>query len=421
MKKTKQPLFRVFCLAALMAFVCPPAWAGGNFTRGEWSAEVFGRKVTVRPGNPRYVSAWDAGFDLSEPPPGNYEILPVGDVYIWRHPDSRSLFRADLSGVWDDVFWARRLKGLPGPFEGVLTFKNFTIPAARSELVDGEELKSEALLWGYVRPGFGIGYRRQVPPGHESNMLAADLIFEPGFLFFARGSDTADNFVAPRDTFEFRTRLELRWDALNRNLLRLPQKGYAAGADLVYGYRADWRDWGVNGAEAAGEGKTYASFTGYFLAAGGVPWVKSKSQRLVGAIHAGSGYRLDRFSAARVGGGPDPLGEEYGSTYLPVLPGAVIQEFFPEHYVLATGEYRWQPFFFACLGVDASAGWLDRLRRTDAGIVKKNDLLPAVGVRLITGFFFDTRLQIAYNYNFSVVRNGGYGGHEFLMEISGNL
>ena len=418
--------FRLFCLClVLAAFVFLPGRAVSAQTGEEWSARVFGETVTAKAGNQRSVSAWDAGLDLSEPPPGNYEILPVGDIFIWRHPDNRSLFRAELSGVWDDVFWARRIGGLGpgsrGSFEGVLTFQNYTVPFEQSELVDGEELKSESLLWGYVRPGIGIGYRRQVPPGGQSNMLAADLIFEPGFLFFARGSDTADNFLAPHDTFEFRTRLELRWDALKRNLLRLPQKGYAAGADIVYGYRAEWRNWGVNGAEPAGEGRNYASFTGYFLAAGGLPWVKSKSQRLVGAIHAGSGFQLDRFSAERVGGGPDPLGEEYGSTYRPVLPGSVIREFFPEHYVIVTGEYRWQPFFFACLGADASAGWLDRLRRTGGGIVQKDNILPSLGVNITTGFFFKTRLKIAYNYNFSVVRNGGYGGHELLMEISGSL
>ena len=384
--------------------------------------KVFGETVKIKPQNRRFISAWDAGFDLSEPPPGNYGLIPVGDVFIWRHPDSGRFFRAELSGVWDNVFWARRIKREgAGSLEAVLTFKNWTAPWGQAELADGEELKSESLVWGYVRPGFGIGYRRQAPPGHNDNMLAADLIFEPGFLYFARDSDTTADFVAPHDTFEFRARLELRWDALQRNLLSLPQKGYAAGADMVYGYRTDWRNWGVNGAEAAGEGRKYESFTGYFLAAGGLPLTESKSQRLIGAIYAGSGHALDRFSAGRVGGGPDPLGEEYGSTSMPVLPGAAIREFFPEHYVIVRGDYRWQPVFFACLGADASAGWLDRLRRTGSGTVKKNGVLPSLGARLITGFFFNTRLKISYNYNFAVIRNGGYGGHEVLLEITGLL
>ncbi len=409
--------FILFTLSALIGLV--PASARAE-DQGRLRAEVFGRQVTIKPGDPRSVTAWDLGVDISEPPPEGSEILPVGDLYFWRHPDDRHLLRAEISGVWDDVFWARRGRGL-GPFEAVLTFTNFTVPAAQSELVDGEELKTEELLWGYVRPGFGLGYRRQVAPGHQDNMLAADLTFEPGFLFFDKGPDAARNFAAPQDTFEFRAHLQLRWDALERNLIKLPKRGYAAGADLVYGHRANWRDWGINGGQAADEGRNYASFTGYFLAAGGVPWAKSGRHFLVGALYGGYGHHLDRFSAVRIGGGPDPLGEEYGSTCRPVLPGAAIDEFFPEHYVLATGEYRWQPVFFASLGLDASAGWLDRLRRTGAGIVAKDNLLPAVGVRLTTGFFFDTRLQAAYNYNFSVVRRDGFGGHEVLIEVSGKL
>ncbi len=407
--------FHIFLQVALMALVPAHALAGD---RKGFRTDVFGSQVTIKPGNPRSVTAWELGVDISEPPPEGSEIIPFGDIYLWRHPDSRHLFRAELSGVWDDVF---RAGPGPGPFETVLTFNNFTIPFARSELVDGEELKTEELLWGYVRPGFGFGYRRQVYPGNQDNMLAADLMLEPGFLFFDRGSGTARNFIVPEDTFELRAHLQIRWDALRRNLLKLPQKGYAAGSDMVYGQRADWRDWGLNGAETASSGRNYFSLAGYFLAAGGVPWANSGRQFLVGALYGGYGHHLDRFSATRIGGGPNPLGEEYGSTCLPVLPGAAIDEFFPKHYVLATGEYRWQPVFFAALGLDASAAWLDRLRRRGAGIVDENGLLPAIGVRLTTGFFFDTRLQAAYNYNFSVVRHGSYGGHEVMINVSGKL
>ncbi len=410
--------FLVFPLLFLTSLVCTSALADGG--QKEFQANVFGRWVTVKPGNPRSVTAWDLGVDISEPPPAGHEIIPLGDLYLWRHPDALSLFRAQLSGVYDDVFWARRVEGL-GPFETVLTFTNFSPPIARSELVDGEELKSEELLWGYVRPGFGMGYRKQVYPGNQDNMFAADLILEPGFLFFESGSETARNFIVPQDTFEFRAHLEVRWDALNRNLIKLPLSGYAAGSDIVYGYRANWRDWGINGGQAADEGREYASFTGYFLAAGRAPWLNSNHYRCIGALYGGSGYHLDRFSAFRVGGGPNPLGEEYGSTYRPVLPGSAIREFFSDHYLIMTGEFRWDPLFFASLGLDASAGWLDRLRGTGTGVVQRNHVLPAVGIRLTTGFFFNTRLQVAYNYNFGVVRHKSYGGHEITVLFSGKL
>ena len=191
-----------------------------------------------------------------------------------------------------------------------------------------------------------------------------------------------------------------------------------AGADLVAGYRTDWQNWGMNGAMQAGSGRTYQSYTGYFLAAGGIPGIESDRHRLVGVVHGGTGHNLDRFSATRVGGGPNPMGEEYGSSVEPLLHGAVVQEFFPNHYLLLLAEYRFEPIFFSYIGVNASYGVLDRLRQTETGIVSKTDSFTALGTRLTTGFLFDTRLQLSYNYNFSVVRQGEYGGHEIIANIS---
>ncbi len=393
-----------------------------------FKGKVFGRHVDIAPFNTRSISSWDLGLDMAEPPPEGNELLPFGSLYFWRHPDSAHLFRADISGVYDDIFWARRLnlkqKDLTfdrGGLETVVTFINFTLPFARPELVDGKELKSEELLWGYVRAGFGAGYRRQLHPGLQDNMFAADLLFEPGFLFFGRGSDTSPSFKVPENTPELRAHLQVRLDSLKRNILKLAQEGYAAGFDLVYGHRTNWRDWGVDGTERAGQGRDYVSFIGYFLKAGGVPWTKSSRQRIIASINGGIGYHLDRFSAPRVGGGPDPMGEEYGSTWMPVLPGAAIWEFFPHHYVILTGEYRYEPVFFTYLAFDASAGWLDRLRGTEGALVAKNDLMSSVGARITTGFFLNTRLQAAYNYNFSVIRHGSYGGNEIMVQLSGNL
>ncbi len=442
-------LFCLLAFALLFSIAVNTAWAGGArgvndetlqtdggryqtplFGQG-FRGNVFGREVTVAPFNTRSISSWDLGIDLAEPPPQDSELLPVGSLYFWRHPDSAHLLRAEVSGVYDDIFWARRLavetskKPLPpGGFEAVLTFNNFTLPLARAELVDGRALKSEELLWGYARAGLGVGYRRQVRPGNQDNMFAAGLMFEPGFLFFDRGPDTAGAFSVPENTLELRAHLQVRLDALKRNILKLAHDGYAAGADLVYGHRTDWRDWGTDGAEKAAHGRNYLSFAGYFLKAGDVPWATGSSrQRLIASLNGGVGYHLDRFSAPRVGGGPDPLGEEYGSTWIPVLPGASIWEFFPHHYIIFTGEYRFEPVFFTYLGLDAAAGWLDRLRNqnTGGGPVTKNDVMSSVGTRITTGFFFNTRLQIAYNYNFSVVRKGSYGGHELLIQLSGNL
>ena len=149
--------------------------------------------------------------------------------------------------------------------------------------------------------------------------------------------------------------------------------------------------------------------------------MESDRHRLIGSLHAGAGYNLDRFSAPRVGGGVQTMGEEYGSTWRPVLPGSAIQEFFPKHYAIAAGEYRWEAFFFTYLSVDASVGWLDRLRQIGTDVSTRNDVFSSVGARLTTGFFFDTRMQLAYNHNFAVIRNGHYGENEIVLHFSKDL
>jgi len=383
-------------------------------------AEVFGQKIAVQPSDRRSVSALDLGVAFYKPLPENKQIIPFGALYLWRHPNDQSLFRADIAVVYNDIFLAGSLPHL-GPFEWVLTFNSFTIPIAQRELVDGKAFKTEELLWGYVQPGVGIGYRTKVSPGHQDNMFAFDLSVEPGFLFFDKGSKTAANFIVPQNTFELREHLQVRWDAFERNLLSLPHRGFAAGADLIHGDRTNWRNWGTDGSQLADGGRHFLSFAGYFLAAGGVPGVDSDRHRLIGSLHGGVGNNLDRFSAPRVGGGVQTMGEEYGSAWQPVLPGSAIEEFFPKHYAIAVGEYRWEALFFTYLSVDASVGWLDRLRQIGTDISTKNDFFSSVGTRVTTGFFFDTRMQLAYNHNFSVIRQGHHGENEIVLHFSKDL
>ena len=386
-------------------------------------AEVFGTEITVQPRDGRSVTSMDIGVELNKPLPEDRQFVPFGALYLWRHPNDGDIFRAAMAGVYNDIFWAHASKNT-NPFELVATFNNYTLPFQQYELVDGIAQKSEELLWGYVRPGFGLGYRRTVSPGHQDNMMAIDATVEPGYLFFAKGAHTAGNFVVPEDTFELREHLQLRLDALERNLLSLPHEGFAFGGDLVHGNRLDWRNWGINGSEPANGGKDYLSFTGYIMKACGVPGLDSDRHRLLGAVYGGTGYNLDRFSAPRIGGGDMPLGEEYGSTSNAVLPGAVIQEYFPKRYLLAIGEYRWEALFFTYLSVDGSAGYLDRMRQTGPDITDtalKSDFFSSLGGRLTTGFFFDSRMQLAYNYNFDEIRKGRRGGSEIVLHFSKDL
>lgn len=385
-----------------------------------FQAEVFGRQITVHPKDRRSVTSMDIGIALNVPGADNRAIIPFGAVYLWRHPDDNKLFRAEIVGLYNDVFFSNISKHL-SPFEWVLTFNSFTVPFAQYELIDGKADKSQELEWGYVRPGLGFGYRTKVSPGHQDNMFAIDLTVEPGFLFFRKQSNTASNFVLPHDVFELREHLQVRLDAFERNLLDLPHSGFAAGGDMVHGNRTHWRNWGLNGSQSASGDRDYVLFTGYMLAAGGVPGVDSDRHRLIGSLHGGVGGELDRFSAPRIGGGVMTLGEEYGSSWRPILPGSIIQEFFPRHYAVAVGEYRWEALFLTYLSLDASVGWLDRLRQPETSVITKDYVFSSLGARVTTGFFLGTRMQLGYNYNFGVVRQGHYGGHEVVLHFSKGL
>lgn len=379
--------------------------------------EVLGYDVRVMPRDRRTTAAWDLSLALYDPAPEDQELVPIGVVNFWDHKEEGSLLRAQVSVVYNDIFWSSPM-ARPGPAEKVLVLESFTVPVVQADLVDGRAMDREELLWGYVRPGFGLGLRRNVAPGHEDNMAAVDFTLEPGYLYFRKGSDTSPDFVVPRNVFLARAHLQFRYDGLERNLLELPHEGIAAGFDLISGHRFNWQSWGTLAREDTGMGRNYTSCTGYFLAAGGIPGIESDRHRLIGVLHGGTGHHLDRFSARRIGGGPNPMGEEYGITHDPVLPGAAVQEFFPEHYLLLTAEYRWEAAFFAYLGINATVARLDRVRTTPAGFVSRTDGFRSVGARVTSGFLFQTRLQLAYNYNYDVVRKGAYGGHEVVVSVA---
>jgi hypothetical protein len=147
----------------------------------------------------------------------------------------------------------------------------------------------------------------------------------------------------------------------------------------------------------------------------------NERHRLVSYVHAGRGWHLDRFSQQRVGGGP--RGNEFMSLARPTLPGAAISEFTPDrHYAIALAEYRYELMFFAYLSAYGGVAYLDRERLTDlgfaGGIRSQDDTLFPVGARFTGPFFFRSQLQLEYNYNFDVIRDGHRGGGELVVHVS---
>ncbi len=383
-------------------------------------ASLFETTIEIAPRDRRSVAAWQLGVAAAVDADDN-EAVPFGSLYVWEHPDDGHLLRASLSGVYDQVTWASTDGNC---HELMLTFENFTLPWASGELVDGLVDDGEKLHWGYVRAGIGPGWRRRTAPFGQENMLASDVLFEPGLLYFGRDDRTDPGYQVPDSTPELRLRWVLRYDGIERNLLELPHAGVAIGADAVFGYRVRSEDWGRAGADFHRGDHDYTQATAYAFFITGVPGLSTASlerHRLYASLHGGLGDGLDRFSAQRVGGGPDLRGAEYETTARPWLPGAAYSEYFPDHYMIGSLGYRRELGFFAHLDVGGTVAWLDRDRMRSAGREREDETLVAFSVRLSSGFIGRTLLQLGYGHNFDVVRDGERGGDEFTLMVTGRF
>ncbi len=376
---------------------------------------LFGDTIEVAPRDRRSVSAWVVG--VTSAPSADDSTLPLGSLYFWEHADG-SLLRASIAGVANELWYSRTAAN---GAEMVATFDSFSPPWASGELVDGEVADAEKLQWGYVRAGFGFGYRTQVAPFLQDNLFASDLIVEPGLLYFGRGDTTDPTYVLPESTFELRVRWTTRLDAVQRGILEIAHDGFALGADVTAGFRDEAEDWGLpaNGLETAE--RSYFSATAYAFGITAVPGIDSDRHRLLASIHGGSGDDLDRFSATRIGGGPDMRGEEFGTSVRPWLPGAAYGEFFPEHYVIGSCGYRCELAFFAWLDLGTTVAWLDRNRQQGASVESQDDVLTALSARVSTGFLWRSRLQIGWGHCFDVVRDGERGGDDFTLLLTGGF
>ena len=380
--------------------------------------EFLGKQVTIAPIDRRSINAWEIGTTVNFPAPSGRPAEPFGVLYLWRRPDRQRLFHADIALVYNNLFFAKAFTE-DSSFEWVTTFENYTLPwLKQAELIEGRDDKDSRVEWGYVRPGFGVGYRRGVSPFHVDNMFALDFIIEPGFLYFG-SRQKSGGFVKPEDTFELRTRLQFRWDALTRNLLFLADKGFALGADGVWGYRPGWNDWGIDAREAGRD--QYTLGTAYGLLAAPLPFLGDR-HRLVASVNGGIGHHLDRFNRTvtqRLSGGVNPLGQEYHSTGYPILPGATYLEFFPDHYVIGYGEYRFAATFFSYLHFYGGGAYLNP-QKIKAGDMKRDDtFMPFVGARITTGLPGKLQLVVDYAHNFGLKRRGSGYGNQITIWLSG--
>jgi hypothetical protein len=372
------------------------------------------------PSSPLILPLGGALFVRSEEERGENLLLPFGSIFVWRNPkEGQQRFRGVFSGLYNELRYHLAPSFLQGA-EFVFTFENFTVPFARPEFIEGQRIKAVDLEWQYVRGGLGLGYRIPWAPGYQDNALEVTLTYEPGFLWFDRGDDTAPEFRVPRDTYEGGVHLRLRADALERNLMELAHRGFAAGIDLIYRHRARWRDWGgsVFGIADGEAQRDYLAAGLYAVAAGGVPWVESERHRVIARLYGGIGADLDRFSAFRLEGRPTAW--EWEALSNPDLPGATFGEFFSRSYGLLELRYRYEALFFVYPYLRGSLAWIDRPRFQDNGWVDNEmDVLPALGAGISSGAPWRSQIELNYSYNFGILRNpnGGpaFGGHSLLF------
>lgn len=379
-----------------------------------YTARILGREIRAPSRDLRKVFALDLGIVATIPNTGGIPVVPIGAAFVFWRPDEDHFVDAIVAGIENDVLAAWSPTGM-GRFEIVTTLRSSTIPAARSEIIAGEQRKQIELVYGDVRVGAGLGYRRQVGVTVE-DMMAFSVTVEPGYRYFKRGSDTAADFEMPPDTFEILVRARFRYDDFERNVLSLVHSGFGFGAEALYGHRGRVANWGIDGLQDGGNAQDFGLVRGYLQGARGIPWVDSERHRLEGAIHFGAGIDLDRFSAPRVGGGPST--DQFRAARRPVIPGAALGEFYPDRYVIMQGEYRYELTFFSYIGITGSVSHISANAESTSAEIGSPRWLSSIGGRWTTGFFFQTRMRINYSYNFNVIRDGSPGGQAILFDIS---
>ena len=387
----------------------------------EFRTTLFGEEIYVAPRDRRSVTAVNFGINWIPNGPSQMEMLPFGALYVWRNwdEDNRRL-RGTFSGVVNDLDYTIGLRSLPN-WSLIFTLDNFIAPIGRSEYVEGQRIKESELEWSYAFAGFGVGYRFPFTPFEQDSAINVFLTYEPGFRWFKGTKTTSPQYGVPKDTYEGRFHGKIRWDALVRNLMELPHRGFSVGGDAIYGRRAQWGAWGgapFDTPDFKNE-QNYTLASAYAIFANGLPAIESDHHRLITSLYGGIGKDLDRFSAFRLPG--RPTGYEWEALSLPMMPGVQFNELFPRRYAIASLTYRYEALFFLYPYVTATYGLGERLRSTPQGIKQSTDSLPALGGGIVTRASWKSQIELNYSYNFGIFRDpsgapptmGGHGAFIF--------
>jgi len=365
-------------------------------------ATFLGNKVLIPAQNRNSVSSFTVGGSLMPGKQGGTLGLPLGALYLKRvWPTDRA--RAIVALFVNELEYDKSL----GPVEIVSHFENYTLPGGQTEVVDNRELKGTSLNWGSLLASVGPGLRIPVAPFQVDNDLRLQLLGRAGYFYAQRTDDTGAGVVTPPGTSLYGVRLRGRYDGLSRNLIELPHQGVAAGWDLDYLHRNQWRDLDPTGAAAVHQ--DYYQFTGYLLAAGGLPGLSERNRALLSLYGGHTGNKAgDRFNAFTINGGPSP--SEVDDIPRPHYGGILYDDVRSTDYVMGSLTYRRELAFFLYLSLVGSYIWGERATVENGDqVVFRDRRGGAATVSLDSAFFWNSELYLAYCWESGYLRGGTPG------------
>ena len=377
--------------------------------------EVFGERVEIPERDRGKTIALNFGMAAYAPSVGGTTTTPIFAAYT-KHYFKERRIRATASVLVNTVDYAEDFGGV----ESLLRFENYTIPFETRETVEGTSLDRTALEWGYVRGAIGMGYRWALEPGNVDNDLRVGVYYHAGYEYHDRTEDTPDDTRTARDTYTHGVLIQLRADAIQRNLLELPHWGWALGADVEFTRRDRWRAYGDPQLQVVDSKDTrdYWKLRLYAVLATPVPGLSERHRFLLqvhGALSPGS--ELDRFSGFRLDGGPVPT-ETQDLARAP-FPGTSFNQFPIQDFLVATIEYRFEVLFFLFVHArfNIGLGNIPTLRG-DAGpnqLTYQRKVGYSASAAVTSGFLFDSQIYTEIAYDFNGNLRGGTPGTSFLL------
>ena len=347
------------------------------------------------------------GATVLDPRQDTLGVVPIGALYIRRvWDDSRT--RDVISVVENELEYDKRF----GPLELVTNFTNRTIPFNQKELVDNREIDATAMAYGDFLASIGPGIRIPVFPYQVDNDAKLQLLGRVGYFYNKKSDDAGADVVAPPDTPLYGVKLRGRYDGMRRNVLELPHSGCAAGWDLDYTHRENWRDL-TPGASGSGH-RDYLQASGYLVGAVGIPGLSERNKLLMYANAGTTGDNSgDRFNAFLINGGPVGESDDFAR---PHYTGIIYDEVRATSYATASLGYRRELAFFLYLNLTGSYIWGNRATVSGADQVVFREKTAAAGTAsLDMAFLWDSELNLNYTWESGFIREGKVGSGVTLL------